>query len=115
MWYVVLSAGARSHSPPPLLLPSLPVFWLNAMVQPKGHALHLGLKMHASTHNPPSPPDASKTRLWFLHHVTPGTKPRDLAGALGKRRSPLLLVAFLHTRPVLQFLGGRKRRRLTWY
>lgn len=49
MWYIVLSFGVHSHSLLTLLLPSLPVFWLNTMVQPKGHTLHLGLKVHAST------------------------------------------------------------------
>lgn len=46
---VVLSVGAHSHSPLTLLLPSHPLFWLNTMVRPKGHALSLGLKVYTST------------------------------------------------------------------
>lgn len=45
----------------------------------------------------------------------PGMKSHDLAGALGKHRNLLLSVVFLHTPPVLEFLGGRKRHRLIQY
>lgn len=115
MWNDVLSVGPCSRSPLPLLLPSLLVLWLNTAIQPTSHALHLGLKVHAGARNPPSPPDASKTCFWFLDHVMPGMKPRNLAGALGKCKNQLLLVVFLHTPSVLEFLSGRKRCRLTWY
>lgn len=47
--------------PTAFAFPSLPVLWLNTVAQPKAHTLHLGLKVHASIHNPPLPPDASET------------------------------------------------------